>query len=121
RAFCTRALMSTGLVKCWGDNSFRELGDGTTNSTAGPSASVVSLGVPNPTVTAISAGNSHTCALLSGGTVKCWGKNSLGELGNADTSNNLGDAPEETGKGLPVVALPRPTKAISAGDDSPAL
>ena len=39
------------------------------------------------TVTAIATGSEHNCAVLSGGTVKCWGLGSLGQLGNGSTSN----------------------------------
>ena len=68
----TCALISGGTVKCWGDNSFRQLGNGNTTMLEGSTPVPIS-GIPN--ATQISAGGEHTCALISGGTVKCWGDN----------------------------------------------
>jgi alpha-tubulin suppressor-like RCC1 family protein len=86
------ALLSTGTVQCWGDNTYATLGYG---MTTGPStcyygehpcalAPVAVVGLSN--VTAISAGGDVACALISDGTVKCWGDNQFGELGIGTTT-----------------------------------
>jgi alpha-tubulin suppressor-like RCC1 family protein len=75
-------LLTTGSVRCWGDNSSGALGLGNTSTlstTMVPSQiGTVSLGA---TATAIAVGTDDSCALLSNGTIRCWGENILGELG----------------------------------------
>jgi len=84
----TCAALSGGTVQCWGDNQYGELGNGTT-SFSPPYGSNVPVSVSGLTgVTAISAGGGHTCAVLSGGTVQCWGYNREGELGNGTNSTS---------------------------------
>lgn len=75
------ALTGSGIVKCWGKNEFGGLGDGTSNNRSSP-ASVVGLGSG---VKKIYAGGEHSCAVLSTDGVKCWGANDRGQLGD-DTS-----------------------------------
>ena len=73
-------ILSSETVRCWGVNSFGEVGDGTTTDRTTP------VDVPGLTdVTAIASGGSHTCALLSDTTVRCWGFNAYGQLGDGTT------------------------------------
>jgi alpha-tubulin suppressor-like RCC1 family protein len=81
----TCALLAGGTVACWGFNGYGEMGNGTgTPSTSG----VVT--VPGlSAVAAISSGDGYACALLSNGTVSCWGSNGKGMLGLGTASGAL--------------------------------
>jgi len=81
----TCAILSTRALECWGDNETGQLGDGSTSSEGQPvGVSGLSSGVE-----AVAAGgdrpSGHTCAVLSGGAVKCWGDNEYGQLGDRTT------------------------------------
>jgi len=81
--FHTCALLLSGMVKCWGGNELGQLGDGTVTGRTWPLPPV--SGLTNTVI--ISGGAFHTCALLSDGTVKCWGGNDHGQLGDGTESH----------------------------------
>jgi alpha-tubulin suppressor-like RCC1 family protein len=72
------ALTNTGGVKCWGENMDGDVGDGTRINRLVP-VSVVGL---SGGVQAVSASQNHSCALTIAGGVKCWGRNSEGQVGD---------------------------------------
>jgi alpha-tubulin suppressor-like RCC1 family protein len=79
--------LAGGLIKCWGGNTYGQLGNGTTTpqnyAANGPTIS------PAPTL--VVAGGYHTCAILTDRTIRCWGENDFGQLGNdMMTASNTG-------------------------------
>jgi alpha-tubulin suppressor-like RCC1 family protein len=75
----TCAVLDTGTVMCWGDDTSGQVGDGPAINSTNPTPVEV-VGITN--ATAVDAGPYHTCALLHGGSLKCWGADSLGQLGD---------------------------------------
>jgi len=83
-AWNTCALNSLGGVKCWGWGKEGAVGDGS-NALNNP-IPVQVTGLASG-VTAIDAGQYHSCAVLSSGLVKCWGSNHMGQLGDGTTQD----------------------------------
>jgi alpha-tubulin suppressor-like RCC1 family protein len=78
------ALTTAGEAECWGDNQVGQLGNGSTQSSLVPVA-VAELPAP---ASAIAAGSDHTCALTTDGAVRCWGNNSVQQLGDLYVSSD---------------------------------
>ncbi len=109
------ALLSSGEVSCWGDNSLGQLGYGSTynigDSEVPGSVSPVALGQKAIKVT---AGGSHSCALLTTGNIKCWGDNSFGQLGYGNISN-IGD--DESLNTVSEINLGEPVLDVTTGEN----
>jgi len=99
------ALKSDGTVRAWGRNDYGQLGDGTGNDIRSTPVQVSNL----TDVVAIAAGNYHSLALKSDGTVWAWGQNNYGQLGDG-TMNNERRTPVQVSNLTDVVA-------IAAGDN----
>lgn len=123
----TCALLDSGAVRCWGDNGAGQLGLGNntqSNTEVGDDETPVSLGDDGLVslggrATAISAGEIHTCAILEGGAVRCWGDNNEGQLGLGDNTSSravVGDNETPVSLGdSGLVGLGGKAVAISAG------
>ncbi len=97
------ALTSGGAIKCWGENRFVQLGDGTSTDRSTP----VDVSGMSSDVVAISASNDHTCALVTNGGIKCWGSNTRGQLGDGTLISRS--------KPVDVVGLTSGVAAVSSG------
>ena len=101
----TCVITANRRVKCWGENAYGQLGDGSTQNRLTP----VDVALPPAvTVAAIAVGVTHSCALTPDGSVYCWGSNTAGELGNGSTQDQL----------LPVAVqtLGAPATQLTAGE-----
>jgi Regulator of chromosome condensation (RCC1) repeat len=97
------AALPTGVVKCWGDNSEGELGNGTLTS---ETAATAVTGITNAVT--VASGYRHSCAALQDGSVRCWGFNDANQVAPSNAARY--EAPVSTG------ALDGPMVALTAGD-----
>ena len=65
-----------GKLKCWGDNTYYQLGDGTTTASLVPKDIDAATGYAD-----VCTGGSHGCGITTLGDLKCWGNNSSGQVG----------------------------------------
>jgi alpha-tubulin suppressor-like RCC1 family protein len=96
------AVLSTGVVECWGDNTYGTLGDGTTVSRSTP-APVVGIS----DAVGVTVGPEHVCAWLKDGSARCWGLNLTNALG--------GGLPPDAGEQLVPVTVQGLTGVVQMG------
>ncbi|WP_344928359.1 S8 family serine peptidase [Streptosporangium carneum] len=83
------AVLSDGTVKAWGDNSQRQLGYGSTGFDSSTATTVPGLTGVFAGSGGVAAGGGNSVALLSAGTVKAWGDNSQGQIGDGTVIDRL--------------------------------
>ena len=106
------AVLANGRVSCWGTGASGRLGYGDIQDQGDdePPGDTVQLGPVTPVQ--VTTGDEHTCALLQGGEVMCWGEGADGRLGYGNTER-IGDneLPADAG----YVDVGGPVRAITAG------
>jgi cysteine-rich repeat protein len=120
------AILDNGELKCWGSNQFGELGQGSSvlGTDIGDQNGEVDNLLPikfgaGRTVTAVSQGGSHTCAILDNGDLTCWGNGGFGQLGQDDGLDYASPPPAAInlgGKATAVSAGPASTTCALLAD-----
>jgi len=112
----TCARLDDGNVRCWGFGAEGRLGYGNTRNVGDDEhpGSVGPVDLGPFTALAISAGQGHTCAVLDGGSVRCWGFGADGRLGYGN-ANTIGDNEPPANAGPVNLGPGRTAVAISAG------
>jgi hypothetical protein len=116
-SYHTCAVLDDGHVRCWGSTFYGQVGYPRT-STIGDDEAPGAVGPldlgTGRTATAITAGARHTCALLDGGDVRCWGDADNGQLGYGNI-NRIGDDEAPGSVGPVDLGAARTARAITAG------
>ena len=110
------ALLTTGTVRCWGEAGLGQLGYGLGTETIGDDDLPTSVDPLRfgAAILQVSAGSDHTCALLTGGAVQCWGRNGSGQLGYGHDTRVGETDPHDAGGN---VMLAGPAVEVAAGGD----
>lgn len=88
------AILSDGSVRCWGDNSYGQLGtEAIENFTSVPQAVVDETGQPLHGAVEIALGSNQTCVRMEDATMRCWGRGDHGRLGDGSAESRAYAAP----------------------------
>jgi alpha-tubulin suppressor-like RCC1 family protein len=111
------AILDNDTLKCWGDNSYGQLGTGDTNTRGNDAGEMSTLGTVNlgtgQVPAQIAIGHYHACALLTSTNLKCWGGGFLGQLGRGSTLN-YGSNSADMGDALPLVDFDGVTPTVTS-------
>jgi alpha-tubulin suppressor-like RCC1 family protein len=109
------ALLADRTVWCWGRNDQGQLGYNTTDlcpedigggKTRAVACHTFPFQVPGlEGVTRVASGESFSCAILGDGSVRCWGGNSQGELGNGKNVTSQTPVPVDAVSNVTALAL----------------
>jgi len=108
----TCAIASDNQVYCWGDNTYGQLGNNSTDPSPAPGAVYVEGVLSGKTIRAISSGQNHTCVIASDNNAYCWGYNYYGQLGN----NSTGPSSAPVAVTVSGVLAGKTVKHVSAGN-----
>lgn len=81
----TCGIDTSGQLWCWGDNTFYQLGNGTTQDSVTPSLVTSDTNWVN-----VASGAAHYCAIKADGSLWCWGWNSEGQTGTGSFGAGAG-------------------------------
>ncbi len=116
----TCAHLDNDTIKCWGANTYGQLGRGNTSSYGlspeqmGDALSPINIGTAR-TVKQMAVGESHVCVIRSDDSVVCWGKNGGGQLGISTGTGMVGSMVGQMGDAMTSVELWGAPVRISAG------
>jgi len=89
----TCGVKTDGSLYCWGSNGGGRLGDGTTGERRTPTREASRA----DDWASVSAGDEHTCAVKTDGSLHCWGRNAAGQLGDGTTADRRTPTQETSG------------------------
>jgi alpha-tubulin suppressor-like RCC1 family protein len=115
------AVASDGTVYAWGDNSYGQLGNGSSTSSPVPVAVTMSGALAGKQIVKVAVGSTHCLALASDGTVYSWGINYRGELGLVSTQSSSAVPLAVTTAGTPMAGKTITDIAAGGRDFSVAL
>ncbi|HVR21283.1 MAG TPA: hypothetical protein VMS65_16330 [Polyangiaceae bacterium] len=110
----TCAVLASGQVSCWGFNADGQCGDGTQTERGVQGEFLPVLDLGGERALEVKAAPGHTCVLLEGGAVTCFGEGNFGRLGYASNADRLAPLvpPEQTAAH---VAIGGPARHIATG------